>query len=894
MIRPNMVKKFSEIFIFVAVVLLYGSLSAAQTLPSLPADPAVATGSLPDRIKYYLVSNPTCRGMAELSLVWRLGVPVRDSSLADAGRLRSMTAQQALATARKALAGTDLFSSCPPVSFFRRNGVQGGAGGYIDSKDNALIFRFTEINLNKGEQFLDSLLLMAFDLVREYSSAAVRYGAADCGQAIIFSGDIDQGAVLSKMKLLSLFVRDIAPQEPERSYAWMPGDSLVCRKSFFPDAVSSHIVAEYSSRRVPDAYIGTVLPVVSEQMCAELGLMLGKRIERRLAAEGIPFSGTHHRFRGSLVQGGDEKFSVSVNTVPGRTLETVSIMSSALSDMSRYGVSLDEYAWARKVVGMKVERKASGFRKSNAEYVRKCIASFLYGSAVVSASDGYKFFSSSGLPDSSGLGFFNRFASSLTGNTANLVLSCTSDSASPGPSAMRDCFLREWGVERGRPDAVCYDVGDTSVFDPPAIRCRISRTRNEKVSGGVSWTFSNGIKVIYKHLPAGGRFWYSMILKGGFSSVDGLEPGQGAFFSDMLDLYRVAGMDRDELDALLSFMDIDMRTEVGPSYMKIAGSSASGSLTFLIKVLSAMASDRETDSTAFSYYAQCERLRLEERAGFEKRMVAVDSIVCPDFRYSVLKSAESLAPELQSVADRYFRQQFSKCNDGVLVIVGDLDEDALKKTLQTYAGSFPVSKRMYSGRGYGQQPVSGASTYIVDGPKYSLDLVMSASVELDAQNYMASKIVAMALKDAVVYALQDMPSSVRTAGSFAVFPSERLNMAVNIEACDTSGFAEGVRPFKPVSALFAVRSALEDIAGGGILQEKLDVYKTALKNDVTFSQDDPEYWMDILSWRIVYGKDFQTDYQEKIDAVTPDMVRELIHSLDNGTKVEYIVRPKRK
>ena len=230
----------------------------------------------------------------------------------------------------------------------------------------------------------------------------------------------------------------------------------------------------------------------------------------------------------------------------------------------------------------------------------------------------------------------------------------------------------------------------------------------------------------------------------------------------------------------------------------------------------------------------------------------------------------------------------------MLVIVGDLDEDVLKKTLQTYAGSFPVSKRMYSGRGYGQQPVSGASTYIVDGPKYSLDLVMSASVELDAQNYMASKIVAMALKDAVVYALQDMPSSVRTAGSFAVFPSERLNMAVNIEACDTSGFAEGARPFKPVSALFAVRSALEDIAGGGILQEKLDVYKTALKNDVTFSQDDPEYWMDILSWRIVYGKDFQTDYQEKIDAVTPDMVRELIHSLDNGTKVEYIVRPKRK
>ena len=94
--------------------------------------------------------------------------------------------------------------------------------------------------------------------------------------------------------------------------------------------------------------------------------------------------------------------------------------------------------------------------------------------------------------------------------------------------------------------------------------------------------------------------------------------------------------------------------------------------------------------------------------------------------------------------------------------------------------------------------------------------------------------------------------------------------------------------------MFGVRSAIDDVADEGIPQEKIDIYKKTLKNAAVYMQGDPEYWMDVLSWRVIYGKDFHTGCEEKIDAVTPDMVRELIHSLDNGTKVEYIVRPKRK
>ena len=887
-----MMKKISKILIFAASVLLYSSLSAAQSLPSLPADPSVSSGTLPDRIQYYLVSNPTHKGKAEFSLVWRLGVPVRDTSAAAGNPVRPMTGKNALAVARKVLAGTGLFSSPSPVLFLRRNGVQGPSGSYIYLKDKALVFRFSDVNLNRGEKFLDSLLLLTFDFAREYSAAVRMSGVADCGQAIIISGDIDKGALLSKMELLSLFVPDIGPETPAEDYRWIPGDSLVCRRAVVPDAVSSGVTAEYSSPRVPAGYMGTVLPVMSEQMGAELGLMLERRLAEKFARKDIPVSRIGYRFKGSASGSGDETFSISARTLPDRTLDAVSVMSSAISEMAASGVSLNEYAWARQVVGRRLEQKSAEYHKSNGDYVEKCISSFLYGSSVVSASDRYAFFAGSALPDSSGLDFFNRFASSMIDSTDNLTLTCVSGSGPLTEEDIEECFRTAWHDTAGAAYTFGFSAGDTSRFDLPVTKCKIARMGKEPVSGGASWVFANGMKVIYKQLPTGGRFRYSMIFKGGFSSVPGLKPGQGAFFADMFSLYRIAGVAGDDLKAMLSAKGISMKAEIAPSYMKITGSSSSESLPFLLKFLSSMSAAREMDTVAFRYYAECEKLRLEERAGVERRLSAIDSIICPDFRYSGFKSPEGLTPDLQSVADGYFRRQLSKFNDGVLLIVGDLEEDALKKTLQSYIGSFPVDRRTNARKSYSPHPVSGGSTYIVDGRKYSLDLVMSASIELDAMNYMASEIAAMVLKDAVISAVSGGSAAVRVSDSFTIIPSERLNMSVSVEACDTSGFAAGTVAFRPVRALFAIRSVLKDLSETSIPQGSLDIYKATLKNALSSCLDDPEYWMETLSRRVIYGKDFHTDYQGKIDAVTADMVREIILSLDNGTKVEYIVRPK--
>ena len=72
---------------------------------------------------------------------------------------------------------------------------------------------------------------------------------------------------------------------------------------------------------------------------------------------------------------------------------------------------------------------------------------------------------------------------------------------------------------------------------------------------------------------------------------------------------------------------------------------------------------------------ECERLRLSSARGeYRSRLAVIDSIMCPGYRYYLNKSASGLYQDLPSRAEKFYKAQFAKANDGAIVIVGDMDE----------------------------------------------------------------------------------------------------------------------------------------------------------------------------------------------------------------------------
>jgi predicted Zn-dependent peptidase len=126
--------------------------------------------------------------------------------------------------------------------------------------------------------------------------------------------------------------------------------------------------------------------------------------------------------------------------------------------------------------------------------------------------------------------------------------------------------------------------------------------------------------------------------------------------------------------------------------------------------------------------------------------------------------------------------------------------------------------------------------------------------------------------------------------NFQISPKERLSMIVSVESVSPMGYASHIEHTGSMEALAIVREALKDLAQTKISDAFIAAYKEHLKNQISFRMQEPMYWVDAMAKRFLDGKDFTTSYAAKIDSVTEDKVKLLLLALNEGSKVEYVVK----
>ena len=63
-----------------------------------------------------------------------------------------------------------------------------------------------------------------------------------------------------------------------------------------------------------------------------------------------------------------------------------------------------------------------------------------------------------------------------------------------------------------------------------------------------------------------------------------------------------------------------------------------------------------------------------------------------------------------------------------------------------------------------------------------------------------------------------------------------------------------------------------------------------LKKQYDINTQDYRYWLHVIAMRQLDGKDFTTGYATRIDAVTPEKTSAVLSLLENGTKIEYVIK----
>ena len=819
-----------HIVVFLAFLFFSRIMPAAQTLPSLPADNKIQRGTLRCGVSYYMVKSDAVKGFADFALVRRGEVP-------DAG----------------AVDGLD-------TRFLRRSGIGPRPGGWFQDRDGNTVLHLDRVPVYDAN-VLDSTLLVTF--------AQVALSQAD--EAVIVSGDIDPAEFKKKMDIFSMMVpQHFVENSHGPDYVWEPSvmPSVVWKPTQSGDKGVVRIA--YASPRTAQEQMNTAQALVMGILSREFRTVALRRIERNLRDAGIPYGKVDFQYLNSSETGGDEEYAVEVLTDREHLEPAMKTVSQTLAGLDEFGIPVNEFVQAKQAMmaGMLLR---GGTALSNWKYVDRCVSHFLYGANLAPYSEETRLFARKNVADSTETRLFNQFSTSLLSQLSNLTLEYRAqlDSLDEDNALFQYNLAYLYGSTFR--DSKDYSwQRDTSSLDVSCPKVKIKETKPEPISGGSLWTFSNGIRVVYKQVPGSRMFNYALLLGGGLSGVTGLEEGEGGYFGDMLSLYDAGGMSAPDFRDHLAVNGIDMQTQVSLTFTSIHGSAPSSKLPSLLKALLALANNRTVNRGEFEIYL---RNAAWARESVEDRLY---KMMYPGFSYTSRKYPSALGQATQAKAAQFWESRFSRVNDGMLVIVGDVDEATVRKDLLKYIGGFRTQRGAESRKAVRYTPVSGGMQKGSEGEKGAY-VRLDAEFPLSGVNYVMAEVGADVLRRHVVAALQGTGLSTEVTTGFHSYPQERLWMVVSCEGEKAS------------AALPAIREGIRKAASATVSQKDVNAYKAMVLSDMNRELTAPETVVSSVVARYGIGKDMVSHYKESVNGITPASLKEMLSALASGRTAEYVV-----
>ena len=691
-----------------------------------------------------------------------------------------------------------------------------------------------------NESVTDSILIR---LMTEVESIAT-----PSGLAVIACGDLKADEMMRKLRYMSYMIPASDP---------VPGTVLSSQKQSevvfevqTDDAVGlATVVAHWRAPRTPVSLMNTVQNAVYEKTVHEMGTIVCSRVRKALRDLCIPVADAVFRHVGSLEMVSDETFRFEVTVRDTYVAQTEAALRSALASVDAYGASASELLLAEDVYFRGLESRKYGYDRTNAAYVQMCTRAFLMNTPLAASAQRLDFLRSKSISAQSREQIFSGIASALIDMPSDV-----------GSDALKPYF----------------NASDTLAFPSAGSVVKLRSSKKEPLSGGVVWTFSNGFRVIYKKMSTGGKIHYTLAMNGGYGDVSDLANGEGAFMSDYLDLCNISGMSARDFKRTLMLAGITMKQQVNLSNIMISGEVRDGNAPLLMKALLAVANERSQNAQDVAYYAESEELRLQYTPA-DLRTV-IDSLMCPDYKYSPYKSEGGISEGFAAKTEGLFARMSSKMNDGVLVLVGDMDESDLRKAILPYVGGFRTTEGFSRRTVVQYQPVSGSMTYNVDGPYDMMMVALSARLPMTADNYMAAEAAAMVMKHIVSDALAPYGVDVQLRYARMIYPEDRLSVMLMIRGEDVSQ-----------DMLSAMRRAVAGASGSDVEADYITACKAYMKHKYAVQMKEPAYWLQAMAMRYLDGKDYTTGYASKIDAVTENDVRRILDLLEMGSKIEYII-----
>lgn len=849
-----------DTFLKILLLLLCCSPAGAQTLPSLPDSKAVSHGHLVNGASYYIVGNTVSKGYADFALIQK--------NIDDTDHLRL------------SLNKIECFGERPPYMFLASKGVGYSKEGMIRREGQAGIFSLRDVPVF-DRNAADSTLIVLTEMMKTSSGP----------QCIIISGDINKDSMLERLNILSMLTGKLPDDSSPSPYVWSPapGPTVEYRPAFKGSSAGFRV--RFFSERTPAAVMGTTQPLVTRMFANALTTIVRNRARETFNAAGIPLASIKSSYLSSSSKSGDEILEFTVVTEKGSLERACGLFSSLLGDLDSKGATLAEYQYAKDRFILRELRNSSKSTVSNSDYVSKCTSAYLYGASLAEESAITDFFVKRKLSSETEVGLFNSYVSAVLNPDRAVELAFEGNDG-----RLENAFRDGWKPSEASEAVTLNSEADTLKFIQPKRKVKLKTESVDPITGGKLWVFSNGMKVVYKNMATKGCINYAYVLRGGAMLMPGLKNGEAPFLGSLFDFCSIRGMSPSEFRKILIDNGITMKCNVSASDMRISGSAPGNRLDLVLKALISLGDSHDPDPESFNYFRRCEALKAERFRKSEDGLIPIlDSLRRPMYPCLEIKNPSALGNDFPARAKKYYDTQFSRSNDGVLVIIGDIPYDAALKSMMRTLSGFQTSKT------FAARPKTRSGWrdgwYTITWPKESAGpgtqcacVEMSAGMPFTMDKYMTLKVASLALERAVTDAVAPLGMRVVVDDRTEFFPTEQFSVCVRCFPVNEEGLPEGIAPGSIRRTLNAVRSALLKVSRTDLRASVLAGYKEEVTNRMASECLRADFLLEESAARYSTGKDNVSGYATYIKGVTAEGVRSILRALDDGEKTELVLQ----
>ena len=404
----------------------------------------------------------------------------------------------------------------------------------------------------------------------------------------------------------------------------------------------------------------------------------------------------------------------------------------------------------------------------------------------------------------------------------------------------------------------------------------------EVIYGATQWTLKNGVKVVV--LPTSHKkdqVMFNITLQGGKTLI--ATEDLPSFQDDIWGLYlqntgisKFAGK---TVPKMLAGKSLSVNPFISGSTHGVSGNSTPKDLETALQI-------------AYLYFTEPRFDKDEYMTGINQINALMPNLKSnPDFQFSIAMdeilyghnprvvnlTEETLAKADLATIERVYRQLFKDAAGAVVTIVGNVDLETLKPMVEKYLGSLPKGKKATEINKenlitFAKGEVNEVVKLKMQAPKSTVVQLYTAyapvntkkSVALDAANYIIDMIYTKTIRED-----EGGTYGVGTSMLAQRSPMERLIAQIYFNTNPESAEKLGGLAAK----------GLKELAENGPTQEHFNMAIENFKKNLPESRINNGYWMNCLQTWNKHGINYDAEYEEAVNALTPEDVKAALQEL---------------